>query len=195
MLIVTLEMLRKAGACSEERDLFVEKFGEDAKVRVTRRTVLAVADLFDWQWAIHDLLPECGLHGRIVDKAIADRNRALRRYYHETRPANKIWSAKRQGAEAVYRSATKDIQDACHKKIDDLYRRARCGELSEDYVIRKSKELFKKFNKETRGPREIMNAARDAAWEDYFKVEKAARSRRDRAWALIFWRATLELNS
>jgi hypothetical protein len=48
-------MLRNASACSDQVDLFRERFGES--VDVTEATCLAVADLFDWYWAAAHLLP------------------------------------------------------------------------------------------------------------------------------------------
>src|SRR5579863_8838656 len=51
---ITVELLRKKGACKEQMSLFKELFPNG--VIVTKAGCLAVADKFNWYWAAHNLL-------------------------------------------------------------------------------------------------------------------------------------------
>ena len=52
---ILLSALRAAGACADQVELFVARFGDG--VDVTEVLCLSVADLFDWDWAAENLLP------------------------------------------------------------------------------------------------------------------------------------------
>lgn len=51
---VTLEQLRQKGACADQARLFRAVFGERAEVTI--ESCVAVADIFDWNWAALYLL-------------------------------------------------------------------------------------------------------------------------------------------
>lgn len=52
---ITMALLLKRNACSEQRQEFAKRFPYG--VEVTEAAALAVADVFDWKWAADSLLP------------------------------------------------------------------------------------------------------------------------------------------
>lgn len=53
---VTLKQLKRAGACSEYRDLFKDLFGKNGKVKITQSNVSALAGAFNLYWTVDNLL-------------------------------------------------------------------------------------------------------------------------------------------
>ena len=51
---ITIDHLRKAGACVQQRGLFQEKFPDGAEV--SEEVAASVAGLFDWDWASKNIL-------------------------------------------------------------------------------------------------------------------------------------------
>lgn len=53
---VTLRQLKKAGACSEYRNLFKDLFGAKGRLKITESNVAALASVFNLYWAAGNLL-------------------------------------------------------------------------------------------------------------------------------------------
>src|SRR5579863_7794143 len=92
---ITVELLRKKGACKEQMSLFKELFPNG--VIVTKAECLAVADKFNWYWAAHNLLnpnarkayDEACAHAR---KAYGEACAPIRKAYYEAcAPAYKAY--------------------------------------------------------------------------------------------------------
>jgi len=102
-MIITVEMLRKAGACKPEIDRLVSLYGEH--VDVTEAWVLEHAhDRVDWAWAAENLLSEPAW--RAYKEAIAPAQRA---YWEATESA---WRAYTEATEPARRALGKAKADA-----------------------------------------------------------------------------------
>lgn len=75
MTEITIDMLVKEGACTDQQAVFMEHF-PDGKVDVTREVVEKYVDEFDWDWAGRRLLS-----GRSAYRFAYAREKILAAYY------------------------------------------------------------------------------------------------------------------
>ncbi len=103
---LTLQRLVELDACEEQREIFAEMFGTE--VEVTEELCAKVANTFDWNWAVKNLL-DAAAHAeyeRTVNSAYAEYTRAIKSAYVEyTRtiaPASAEYERVRASARAEY---------------------------------------------------------------------------------------------
>jgi hypothetical protein len=68
MKTITLQTLKDKGACADQVALFAKRFGEQAEV--TGSACIAVAPLFNWDWAAQNMLSPA--QRKACDAALAE---------------------------------------------------------------------------------------------------------------------------
>lgn len=132
--IITMGQLRKLDACRDQRDLFIDTWGDS--VVVTEEEMVKHASKFDWDWAASNLLADCPNSHEASDR--------YEEFRELVRPAEKerksaldvIRNARREAEEAAvgseakekaYNDGSKKMQDAMEhsdKKMEEANARA-----------------------------------------------------------------------
>lgn len=108
MAMITYRALKRAGACSTQLEEFRKRFG--TSVDVTEEACVAVADVFAWDWAAHNLFLASAREAYY--KATAS---ALKNFDEATAPAWKTYNEATASALKTYNEATALAWKACNE--------------------------------------------------------------------------------